>query len=131
MISSPTSFESRTPVLLVEDDPAVRRSLQLHLRARRFEVRAFGACRSALGDGAAGQAAVLVSEFKLPDGDGLGLLTALRARAWRGPAILLTSEPGLEVAARKAGYAQVLRKPIVESALADVIERLLREDARA
>lgn len=131
MISSPTASESRTSVLLVEDDPAVRRSLQLHLRARRFDVRAFGACRSALGDGAASQAAVLVCELRLPDGDGLGLLGSLRTRGWPGPAILLTSEPGLEAAARRAGYAQVLRKPIVESALGEVIERLLREEAKA
>lgn len=131
MISSPTASESRTPVLLVEDDPVVRRSLQLHLRARRFEVRAFGACRSALGDGAVSRTAVLVCEFKLPDGDGLELLAALRARGWGGPAILLTSELDLEAAARKAGYAEVMRKPVIESALGDMIERLLREKAKA
>ncbi|UAL09177.1 response regulator [Caulobacter segnis] len=133
MTSPPSASESRTSVLLVEDDPAIRRSLQLHLRARRFDVRAFGACRPVLADGAAGEAAVLVSEYKLPDGDGLGLLTALRAKDWRGVAILLTSETtrDLEEAARSAGYARVLRKPIIEAALGDMIERLLRDGAGA
>ncbi|USQ94480.1 response regulator [Caulobacter sp. RL271] len=129
MTSSPSASESRTSILLVEDDPAIRRSLQLHLRARHLDVRAFGACRPALADGAAGEAAVLVSEYRLPDGDGLGLLTALRAKAWRGAAILLTAETtrDLEDAARSAGYARVLRKPLIEAALGDLVERLLKE----
>jgi two-component system response regulator FixJ len=133
MTSSPSSSEGRIPILLVEDDPAVRRSLQLHLRARRFDVRAFGACRPALADGAAEDAAALISEYSLPDGDGLDLLTTLRARAWRGPAILLTSEKPetLEEAARSAGYARVLRKPIIEAAVGDLVERLLKELADA
>lgn len=133
MTLSPSSSEGRIPILLVEDDPAIRRSLQLHLRARHFDVRAFGAGQPTLADGAAGDAAALITEYRLPDGDGLRLLTTLRAKAWRGVAVLLTSETtaDLEEAARSAGYARVLRKPIIEAAVGDLVERLLRERAEA
>jgi len=118
----------RASVLLVEDDPGVRRSLQLLLRSRGFEVRAYGAGRAMLADSAAMDAALLVADFKLGDGDGIQILDALRQKGWVGPAVLVTGFPSedLEARAAKAGFSRVLHKPLAEGALADTVERLLR-----
>ena len=56
------------------------------------------------------------------------VLESLRAREWTGPAILVTGFPAkdLEQRALNAGFARVLHKPLVEGALADIVERLLK-----
>jgi len=120
--------DGRRAVLLVEDDPGVRRSLQLLLRSRGFEVRAHGSSRAVLADLAAMDAALLVADFRLRDGDGIQMLDSLRQKGWSGPAVLVTgfASDELEARATKAGFARVLKKPLVEGALADTVERLLR-----
>lgn len=125
---SDASSHSRMSVVLVEDDPGVRRSLQLLLRARGFDVRAYSSGRALLADGVADNAVLLVADFRLADGDGIQVLESLRARAWAGPAILVTGFPAkdLEQRALNAGFARVLHKPLVEGALADIVERLLK-----
>lgn len=119
--------QSRKSVLLVEDDPGVRRSLQLVLRARGFDVRAYGSGKALLADRVADEAALLVADFKLADGDGIQVLESLRARAWAGPAVLVTGFPARDVEQRalEAGFARILHKPLMGRVLADVVERLL------
>lgn len=102
-----------TRALLVEDDDAVRRSLQLLMQARGVAVRSFASIAAAIAGHDAGDE-VLVADYRLPDGDGIGLLAALRARGWAGRAFLVTAFPsaGLCAAARDAGFDQVLEKPL-------------------
>ncbi|MET3665485.1 response regulator [Caulobacter sp. 1776] len=120
--------DGRRAVLLIEDDPAVRRSLQLLLRSRGLEVRAHGSSRAVLADPAAMDAALLVADFRLGDGDGVQILESLRQKGWVGPAVLVTgfASDQLEARARNAGFSLILKKPLVEGAFADTVERLLR-----
>lgn len=106
----------------------MRRSLQLVLRARGFDVRAYGSSKAILADEAARDAAALIADFRLRDGDGIEVLETLRERDWRGPALLVTRfpNPDLDARAGRAGFSRVLQKPLVEGALADTVERLLR-----
>ena len=77
-------------VLLVEDDDAVRRALQLLLSARGHEVRAY---RSAIGlasDAAALLCDCLVADLMMPPTDAVALLGSLRKAGWQGRAILIS-----------------------------------------
>ena len=115
-------------VLLVEDDTAVRRSLQLVLQARGFDVKAFADPKLLLRDGAADGAACLVADYQLQQTcNGLDLLSALRRNAWTGPAILITAYPSaaLTEEAVLRGYATVLAKPFRDRELADTVARLV------
>jgi FixJ family two-component response regulator len=115
-------------VLLVEDDTAVRRSLQLVLQARGFDVKAFADPELLLRDGAADSAACLVADYQLqPSCNGLELLSALRRNAWTGPAILITAYPSAALTQEAAlhGYATVLAKPFRDRELADTVARLV------
>lgn len=105
---------SRPLVLLVEDEDSVRRSLQLFLTGRGYRVRAFSAVAPALADPLSGEATLLVADYRLPDGDGIALLTGLRGRGWPGRAILVTAFPSRQLtdSARSAGYATVIEKPL-------------------
>lgn len=109
----PTLPTARPKLLLVEDDDGVRRGLQLLLSGQGFDVNAFASARAALADPAIRTAHCLVSDYVLADGDGIELITALRAEGWRGTAVLITAfaSPELRVAASAAGFGALLDKP--------------------
>jgi len=76
-------------VLLVEDDDGVRRSLQLLLHWRGYDVRAYPAASPLLhGDGAGGD--ILIADYRLPDATGCDLRRALGERGWTGRSVLIT-----------------------------------------
>lgn len=104
----------RPSVLLVEDDDGVRRSTQLLLHGRGYQVRAHSAAAAARADPGAIVADYLVADYRLPDGDGVQLLRDLQARGWRGRAVLMTGypSPALATEAAECGYAALLEKPL-------------------
>jgi len=110
---APTDEHPRV-VLLIEDDEAVRRSLQLLLHWRGYDVRSFASASPVLDDEGVGEIDVLVTDYRLPDGDGIGVLRALRRSGWRGKAILITAFPSttLTESAQATGFDAVLEKPL-------------------
>lgn len=104
----------RPSVLLVEDDDGVRRATQLLLHGHGYSVRAHRTAASALADPSGAETEYLLADYRLPDGDGIGLLQAMRATGWEGHAVLMTGHPhtGLEDAALQGGYAVFLEKPL-------------------
>jgi FixJ family two-component response regulator len=115
----PDEPASRPRLVLVEDDPSLRRSLQLRLFTQGFDVRAFPTASHALGDPSTVQAEVLVVDYRLPDSDGVNLLSELKQRGWVGSAILVTGFPSAQLAANAeaAGFRAVLEKPVPEHRL--------------
>jgi signal transduction histidine kinase/ActR/RegA family two-component response regulator len=81
-------------VLIIDDDPAVLESTAMLLRLENCEVAAAGTCKAAISLIDQGfSPAVIVSDLRLPDGDGRDLILTLRTHAGREiPAILLTGE---------------------------------------
>ncbi len=117
-------------ILLVEDDPGVRRSLQLLLQANGFDVRAYADGRTLLADQSALDASCLVADYRMADCDGVATLMQLRTQGWAGPAILITAFPShdLRASAEAAGFATVFEKPLRRHILLKTIEQLLRSD---
>jgi len=117
--------EQRKRVLLVEDDAGVRRSLQLLLHGRGFEIRAYASGLALLADPTALGAVCLVADYQMPEIDGLLILKRLRDLGWQGQALMVTAypSPSLVERALAAGYSRVLEKPLVDSALVDAVER--------
>lgn len=117
----------RASVLVVEDDASVRRSLLLLLRSHGLDVRAYASARQALADPLALSSHCLIADLAMPDLDGVGLLGALRAAGWSGPAILISGEPdeNVEQKGRDAGFDAVLRKPMFDRQLTGRITELL------
>ncbi|WP_066724488.1 response regulator [Sphingomonas pituitosa] len=114
----------RPSVLLVEDDDGVRRATQLLLHGRGYRVRAHSAAAASLADPLAFEAAYLVADYRLPDGDGVQLLRDLQAKGWSGRAILVTAypSPGLVARATAGGYAALLEKPLRGHELLSALE---------
>lgn len=82
-----TSDQNYRPTLVVvENDDAVRRSMQLLLHWSGYDVRAYGSAAAAIDDPAARGAMALVVDYRLLDGDGIGVLRAFRRSGWKGRA---------------------------------------------
>lgn len=128
-----TPLPSRPRILLVEDDDAVRRSLQLLLVAQGYDVRAYRTGAGLAGDPEALMAVCLVADLVMPGSDALELLHDLRAAGWSGRAILISGYLTDEWAAqaRNVGFDAVLPKPLGETVLVGWISRLLGAASRA
>ncbi|MET0371951.1 MAG: response regulator [Sphingobium sp.] len=129
---SPAIPSAPPTIALIEDDDAVRRSMQLLLQGQGFLVRSFADAGPLLGGGEIA-ADCLVSDYRLRGSDGVAVLAALRAKGWRGPAIMVTAFGDGEVAQRAlaAGFVEILDKPLRNRALTDAVSRALAGAGRA
>jgi FixJ family two-component response regulator len=118
---------TRPRVLLVEDDAAVRRSLQLLLRGKGYDVRAYSSPIGLAGDAEALRSDCLVADLLMPHQDACDLLVDLRGAGWHGPALLISGQLTDERVkrARAAGFQSVLPKPLADQTIAEAVGRLL------
>ena len=118
---------NRRLVLLVEDDAAVRRSLQLLLVGQGYDVRAYPSAAGLAQDPEALRADCLVADLLIPDGNAVRLLSDLRRSGWNGQAVLISGHLTNEWAekALATGYAATFAKPIRDSVLTKCLERLM------
>jgi DNA-binding response OmpR family regulator len=118
---------SKQALAVVDDDPAVRASLQFALELEGYEVCLFGDAGALLDDPRMADFDCIIIDQNLPSLDGLELVMRLRDRAVFVPVILTTSQPSELLAgrARNAGIP-VVEKPLLDNALTDRIQSLLR-----
>ena len=116
-------------ILIVDDDPAIRRLLEVCLRP-------LAATQTAVGGGAAAievlrreRIDLVVTDLMMPGTGGLEVLRAMRAEvAWRQiPVILLSclGDPTLPTRADQAGVQAFFTKPFSPSQLLGTARRLL------
>ena len=109
-------------ILLVDDDPAIRESLQFSLELQGFTVETHDSAKSIVDRAAPGEGCCLVLDYHLPDMDGLSLLALLRERGALAPALLITSNPAQAVKRRAAeAGAAIIEKPLLCDALVAAI----------
>src|SRR6266478_1572455 len=126
-IDAPRSTAKRRSVrlLLVEDHEDTNRSLTRMLRRRGYEVHPANDIRSALDIATSKHFDVLVSDIGLPDGSGIDLLKALRAKG-EVFGIALTGF-GMEEDIRRsgeAGFSHHLVKPVDLNKLDSIIQEM-------
>ena len=112
-----------TSILLVDDDPAIRRTLAVAFRARGFEVHTVGTGRDALkrlhGEAAAD---LVLLDLGLPDIDGATVLKRLRSHT-QVPVIVLSGRTGSKdkIDALDQGAEDFVTKPFdIEELIARV-----------
>ena len=120
-------------LLLVDDDPPIRRMLERTLAAEGYDVEA-------AADGGAALAAVersvpdaIVLDVTMPGLDGLAVTRRLRAKGLRVPILLLTARDAVHerVAGLDAGADDYLVKPFDADELSARVRALLRRNAPA
>jgi two-component system, LuxR family, response regulator FixJ len=118
---------SRQTVLLVDDDAALRSSLEFILGIEGYAVRAYACGRDLLDDVSLPDGSCLVIDQRLPDIEGLKVIDALRARSVKLPAILVTTNPTRALRERAAeANVTIVEKPLITGALFQCIGAVLR-----
>ena len=122
----------RPSILVVDDHELTADLLGRLFRGEGYDVHTAQGCRDALRVALQYGCDLLVSDVILADGDGCDLLRALRAyRPAAAVAITGHTDPSVEGRARRAGFHNVLAKPIVFAALLEAVERAWRASAGA
>lgn len=112
-------------ILLLDDDPAVRASLQFTLELQGFEVETFASAEALTAFAGPDEPACFILDYRLPGIDGLSLLEALRRLGVAAPAIIITSNPSRGVRERAAALGSMLiEKPLLGDELISAIRTL-------
>jgi two-component system response regulator GlrR len=121
------SVPDSATILIVDDDPSLRRTLELRLREEGFRVLAAASGEDALTTLAVERPAVVITDLRMPGIDGLALFAAIRRDMPLLPVIILTAHGTIPdaVAAVRSGVFGYLPKPFEAQALLAEVRRAL------
>lgn len=116
-------------VLLVDDDAAVRRAGRQALELAGYDVECFGSPDGVAGRLSWSMNAVLLSDIKMPNIDGLTLMGQVLTVDPEFPVVLITGhgDVAMAVSAMRAGAYDFIEKPFASQILVDVTRRALEK----
>ena len=114
---------SHQMVAVVDDDDAVRDSLQFLLETVGCSVATYSSAAQFLNEARPGELACLVVDQHMPDLTGLQLIGRLRSEGITLPIALITGSPSPDLLrlARELGVARVLEKPLDDDVLLEFV----------
>ena len=113
-------------IAVVDDDEAVRDSLNFLLTTCGYRVSTYASANEFLAECDLCQVAGLILDHHMPTLTGLELLARLRAAGRGLPVLLVTGSPSPEIMARAAtlGVERVLEKPVSDAGLFEFVDSL-------
>ena len=119
-------------VFIVDDDEAVRDSLELLLESAGHAVQAFEAAPDALDACKVRPPACIVTDVRMPEMDGLEFQENLTAAGIHVPVIVMTGHADVPLAVRamKAGAIDFIEKPFGDEVILASIEGALKRKPR-
>jgi len=123
------SWLGRRPrVILVDDDPGLLRLLTLRLKSEGYDVAASESAAQALTAIPRFQPDVVVTDLRMADVDGIGLLRELQRQYPALPVILMTAHGTIPdaVEATKSGAFAFLTKPVDKDQLLEQLQKALK-----
>jgi FixJ family two-component response regulator len=122
--------ESRPPVLVIDDDPALRESVGRLLRSVGLDARLFASVSDFLQSDRPNGPTCLVLDIRLPGQSGLDFQRELGAANIEIPIIFITAHGDIpmSVQAMKGGAIEFLTKPFRDQDLIDAIQLGLARD---
>ena len=119
------AINNHPAILVVEDDPAIRRLLEALLGSAGYEVRTAMDGAEALAACAEHRPGVVFLDVTLPHMSGWQVLAQLRARADAPPVVLLTGDSAAARRAHQAGATAAILKPFDIDQVLDLAAQLL------
>jgi two-component system response regulator FixJ len=119
----------RGNVYVIDDDDAMRDSLDFLLGSADFHVTLFGSADHFLDTLSKADFGCVVSDIRMPGIDGIELLKRLKASRSAFPVLIMTGhgDVPLAVEAMKLGAADFLEKPFEDDRLIGMIDVALKE----
>lgn len=123
-------MNSEQTVYVVDDDSAVRESLQWLLESVELNVKGFASANELLAEANEDWRGCLVVDLRLPGMSGLDLMDQLKRRGVKLPSIMITGHGDVSAAVRamKAGAIDFIEKPFNDEILLDRIRAALAID---
>ena len=115
-------------ILVVDDDPGLLRLLTIRLRSEKYEVEPVSTAASAIDSAALFRPDLVISDLRMAELDGIGLLRELQKR-WPGLSVILLTAHGTipdAVRATQSGAFAFLTKPLEKDHLLAEVRRALR-----
>jgi two-component system, NtrC family, response regulator GlrR len=115
-------------ILVVDDDPGLLRLLTIRLRSEKYEVEPVASAAGALDSAALFRPDLVISDLRMAEIDGIGLLRELQKR-WPGLSVILLTAHGTipdAVRATQSGAFAFLTKPLEKDHLLAEVRRALR-----
>lgn len=115
-------------LLVVDDDPGLLRLLTIRLRAENYDVEAADNALSALAAMARVRPDLVITDLKMDQMDGIGLLKEVQSRAPGLRVIILTAHGTIPdaVQATQSGAFAFLTKPVDKQELLDQVQKALK-----
>jgi two-component system response regulator FixJ len=116
-------------VYVIDDDEAMRDSLNFLLDAADFDVRLFETAENFLDVLPGLEFGCVVSDVRMPGIDGIELLKRMKASHGKFPVVIMTGhgDVPLAVEAMKLGAVDFLEKPFEDDRLIGMIEAAIRQ----
>lgn len=120
-------------VFVVDDDPAVGRSLERLMRSAGLETETFGSAEEFLGREPEERPSCLLLDVRMPGTSGLDLQRELRRRGLESAVVFLTGHGTVPVSveAMKGGAVDFLEKPFDDEQLLASVREAIGRDAEA
>ena len=114
-------------VFIVDDDEAVRDSLQALLEAKGLTISAYESAEAFLAAYRPGLPGCALVDLRMPGMDGMALLEQLRKKGARLPVVMVTGhgDIALAVKAMKNGAIDFVEKPYSNDAILATVQRAL------
>ena len=113
---------------MVDDDPGLLRLLTIRLRAENYEVEAVESGMAALAAAGRFRPDLVITDLRMDQMDGIGLLKELQSR-WPGLRVIILTAHGTipdAVYATQSGAHGFLTKPVDKQELLDQVQKALR-----
>ncbi|MBN2653789.1 MAG: sigma-54-dependent Fis family transcriptional regulator [Nitrospirae bacterium] len=116
-------------ILIVEDNKGMREMLESTLAAEGFCVQTAASVKDAMDVIESGGFDAAVTDLKLPDGDGMQVLSAIHDRMPMMPVVVMTAFASIELAVKavKSGAYDFITKPFDTDHLLLILKRALSE----
>jgi two-component system response regulator GlrR len=125
---NPQNQKRKARLLVVDDDPGLLRLLTIRLRAENYEVDAVESAAAALAALTRVRPDLVITDLRMDQMDGIGLLKEIQARAPGLRVIILTAHGTIPdaVQATQSGAFGFLTKPVEKQELLEQIDKALK-----
>src|SRR4026209_2441914 len=127
-LATPHTPKRKARILVVDDDPGLLRLLTIRLRAESYDVEAVESGMLALAAASRFRPDLVITDLRMDQMDGIGLLKELQSR-WPGLKVIILTAHGTvpdAVQATQSGAFSFLTKPVDKDQLLEQVQKALK-----